>query len=90
MKQVIKSRIMYTKCTFYCTVPCQEAGNTVPGQVMDPALFLSAAESQNLPIVFSSIPFQVSLRIARIWIRIFGMNNEFYESRYINILTIFK
>jgi hypothetical protein len=45
MKIGHKSRIMYT---FYFTVPCQEAGNTVPGQMMDPSLFLSAAETQNL------------------------------------------
>jgi hypothetical protein len=42
--------------TFYFTVPCQEAGNTVPGQVMDPALFLSALEPQILANVFKIMP----------------------------------
>jgi hypothetical protein len=47
--------------TFYCTVPCQEAGNTVPGQVMDPSLFLYAVEPQNLANVFKIIPVHKSL-----------------------------
>ncbi len=47
MKYVIKVEVcnMYT---YNSTLPCQEAGYTVPGQMMDPSLFLSAAESQNL------------------------------------------
>jgi hypothetical protein len=39
--------------TFHCTLPCQKAGNTVPSQVMDPALFLEAVEPQNLDSIVS-------------------------------------